>query len=674
MNNEWSGVSYCRQLRRFAALMAVMLVFAGCGGGGSDGESSSGSGQNVNFPGSLVGERIEFTVTDAKTANSVAEGLVVVYDFSSDGRVQGTNPQSGRVLEPARYEYSASGNTATVTLFYDDEFGTRFEEYLLQGDENILSGTYDYEAVVTSPPDATGGGAAAGTYVIVPPNNVSVYEAPNAADISSEQKDIWQFLRRQDDLAAVASGRFRDAYVAIQEDGTLVADSSAGSQTGIGGSTPINELFRATPDGQFVKTNLSSLLGMGISDTGDLWIWAGDGFQSPRIDTSLDSPVYSFVGGSEGDIVISGSRRSPEYVCKESDGVCALETAQTVLDALNIHSADQAIVSDNAGDGPTIVYTDINDGLLRAEDSCNPLEPEACEGRVVLPTGVGAVANFDLLSGSFLVVVESSGQVIASDWNGNPLPVPAEVGMNAVDVAVAGTHVATVHSDGTAVIWRYESGEIRDVDVPGDLTEITKVERTDHDGHFLFLSGTAPLDGPTVPGDGDGGNTGGGENDTIYVRGDTGPAGGIVFSVSNGGLNGLEVAPQDLGSAEWGCAGTEIAGADSISDGSQNTADILSAGCESGNPPGPGGNSVAADLADAYSLNGFADWYLPAIDDLSDIRRQLYLNDVGGIAADSYWSSTEIDANQAEIFAFDVGFRSRSDKNSLLRVRAIRAF
>ena len=65
-----------------------------------------------------------------------------------------------------------------------------------------------------------------------------------------------------------------------------------------------------------------------------------------------------------------------------------------------------------------------------------------------------------------------------------------------------------------------------------------------------------------------------------YEIGDTGPAGGIVFYVTGGGLHGLEAAPADLSQTVWGCADTVIAGADGtgIGTGAQNTVDIL-AGC-----------------------------------------------------------------------------------------------
>jgi hypothetical protein len=83
-----------------------------------------------------------------------------------------------------------------------------------------------------------------------------------------------------------------------------------------------------------------------------------------------------------------------------------------------------------------------------------------------------------------------------------------------------------------------------------------------------------------------------------YAIGHTGPAGGIVFYVTDRGTHGLEAAPADLSDgSEWGCSGggTPIAGADgtAVGTGAQNTADIL-AGCSQ-----PG---TAAALADSYRL------------------------------------------------------------------------
>ncbi len=153
-----------------------------------------------------------------------------------------------------------------------------------------------------------------------------------------------------------------------------------------------------------------------------------------------------------------------------------------------------------------------------------------------------------------------------------------------------------------------------------------------------------------------------------YEIGDTGPAGGIVFYTSDddGGLHGMEAAPDDQSSgAEWGCFGTSIAGADgtAIGTGAQNTRDIL-AGCSE--------TGTAAEIADAYTLNGYGDWFLPSKDELNWLY---YAKDeVGGFASSGYWSSSESYSYFAWIQYFDGGLQGLTNKGNPLRVRAVRAF
>lgn len=70
-------------------------------------------------------------------------------------------------------------------------------------------------------------------------------------------------------------------------------------------------------------------------------------------------------------------------------------------------------------------------------------------------------------------------------------------------------------------------------------------------------------------------------------------------------------------SAEWGCQGTLISGADgtTIVTGNQNTLDII-AGCVD--------IGTAARLCSELLEGGYSDWYLPSIDELD----KMYLNKV----------------------------------------------
>jgi len=129
--------------------------------------------------------------------------------------------------------------------------------------------------------------------------------------------------------------------------------------------------------------------------------------------------------------------------------------------------------------------------------------------------------------------------------------------------------------------------------------------------------------------------------------------------------HGLIAAASDQGTAQWGCYGTVIPGADgtAIGTGAQNTIDIMNGCSEVGR---------AARLCGDLVLGGYSDWYLPSKDELN----KLYINRlaVGGFASNGYWSSTEIGVNGAWYFNFTGGFANYGNKLSTYYVRAARAF
>ena len=157
------------------------------------------------------------------------------------------------------------------------------------------------------------------------------------------------------------------------------------------------------------------------------------------------------------------------------------------------------------------------------------------------------------------------------------------------------------------------------------------------------------------------------EKPTTYAIGDTGPAGGIVFYVTDGGLHGLEAAPDDQSAGIELCFSGIIPGADgtAIGTGWQNTQDRLN-DCEKR----PIASSVAADYPGPNG-DSLGEWFLPSIKELNE----LYLNKdvVGGFASDSYWSSSEFGRNSALIQHFNRGSETYG-KEEINRVRAVRAF
>jgi hypothetical protein len=98
---------------------------------------------------------------------------------------------------------------------------------------------------------------------------------------------------------------------------------------------------------------------------------------------------------------------------------------------------------------------------------------------------------------------------------------------------------------------------------------------------------------------------GGSATGSLYAIGDAGPAGGIVFHVTDGGLHGLEAATVDQVSTQWGCHGTLISFANGtvVGTGEQNTADIV-AGCN---------ETTAASVAAAYGPGS----HFPSEDELT---------------------------------------------------------
>ena len=90
------------------------------------------------------------------------------------------------------------------------------------------------------------------------------------------------------------------------------------------------------------------------------------------------------------------------------------------------------------------------------------------------------------------------------------------------------------------------------------------------------------------------------------------------------------------------------------------------------------GTDYAAGLARAYRGGGYADWYLPSLDELNKLwvsRDALGGFYTTGYGASFYWSSSEHGDTKAESKAFhSSGAQSDTRKSHGLRVRAVRSF
>jgi hypothetical protein len=162
----------------------------------------------------------------------------------------------------------------------------------------------------------------------------------------------------------------------------------------------------------------------------------------------------------------------------------------------------------------------------------------------------------------------------------------------------------------------------------------------------------------------------------VYAIGDTGPAGGLVFHIENGGRNGLEAAKADQNNgngADWGCSGTEISGADGvlIERGATNTLDIVEQCTEA---------DIASKLAYNYvSDTDYTDWFLPSKNELAAMVENSVFAASSGVDL-FYWSSSESGASTAWCQNSNNGNQLETyPKSPLLpqvkaKVRAVRAF
>lgn len=128
--------------------------------------------------------------------------------------------------------------------------------------------------------------------------------------------------------------------------------------------------------------------------------------------------------------------------------------------------------------------------------------------------------------------------------------------------------------------------------------------------------------------------------------------------------------------APWGCMDELIPGDFNIFDwggGKQNT-DLILANCTN--------EGTAADLCDNFVVDGYSDWYLPNMGELTEMITKLHYNRgignftslaKGNIVA-GYWSSVQIDAESADSFIIFLGDNWVRPKAVIWCVRPVRKF
>ena len=170
---------------------------------------------------------------------------------------------------------------------------------------------------------------------------------------------------------------------------------------------------------------------------------------------------------------------------------------------------------------------------------------------------------------------------------------------------------------------------------------------------------------------------------SLYDIGDRGPGGGIIFYRSAKGFTDkysgkthhfLEAAPIDQGSFAWATAGSSaeinVSGAveTAIGTGRKNTARILNTTYD------PFNDTPAAFLCNDYTGGGKSDWFLPSLDELSQLSSNwTYVSYLQ--SGDGYWSSSQsiLNADRAMIQNIN-SIQDEIGKSVSFSVRPIRSF
>lgn len=161
--------------------------------------------------------------------------------------------------------------------------------------------------------------------------------------------------------------------------------------------------------------------------------------------------------------------------------------------------------------------------------------------------------------------------------------------------------------------------------------------------------------------------------------------GGFLFSVDdstpNIGSIGGKVAAlvNEAGGFQWATV-ANVTTATSLTDGEANTNALLA----------PVGTYAAAQICFNKIDQGFTNWYLPAICELGryigtgtpagcgitnpNLYTTLRLNGLGNLNSTAYWSSTQVDANDAWLQIFLIGSQTPNVKSDPNFVRCIRIF
>ncbi len=149
--------------------------------------------------------------------------------------------------------------------------------------------------------------------------------------------------------------------------------------------------------------------------------------------------------------------------------------------------------------------------------------------------------------------------------------------------------------------------------------------------------------------------------------------GGKIFYLDCSGCHGLIASPTDISTAPWfnGSYTNTSAFASAVGAGLLNSKlAVLNQGT----------GTYATKLCTDLNQGGYTDWYLPSKHELNLMYMNIGQgaaapnNNIGQFSNGNYWSSTEINANEAWYQLFLLGGQTAGNKNNSYAVRAIRSF
>jgi len=159
-----------------------------------------------------------------------------------------------------------------------------------------------------------------------------------------------------------------------------------------------------------------------------------------------------------------------------------------------------------------------------------------------------------------------------------------------------------------------------------------------------------------------------------------GPGGGWVFYDKKSYTSGwryLEAAPvswngepENEGQGAWGMRGTLVPGLSAVIGSGKLNTETLAAYNTSHSLTG-----TAAQVCQDINFNAFTDWYLPSINELTQMDANLKQNAIGDLQTDKYWSSSQYDTNMGRLYDFDPeGGSITNNKDDPFFFRPVRQF